>query len=168
MICKAYFVAAMLFIPHQVLLSGWLFTLVALLVSLVLNIYSCTLLSEVNDAVHGTFPQIAQKLYGTKMRLFTEFSIIVSQSGFVTTYIYFFASQFAGIGSVLQCASSPNPDPSDCSGGLTINNLILFVVSMIVVTPLTMITDIKKFAWTHIIMDLFVAVSLFTICYFAV
>ena len=59
MICKAYFVVAMLFIPHQVLLSGWLFTLIALLISLVINIYSSILLSEVNDAVKGSIAQIA-------------------------------------------------------------------------------------------------------------
>ena len=56
MICMAYFVAVVLFIPHQVMLSGWLFTLMALLVSFVLNIYCFELLSEVNDAVHGTLP----------------------------------------------------------------------------------------------------------------
>ena len=78
MICKGYFVAAILFVPHQVLLSGWLFTLIALLISLVINIYSCVLLSEVNDAVEGSFPQIAQILYGTRMRHFTEFTVITS------------------------------------------------------------------------------------------
>ena len=102
------------------------------------------------------------------MRLLTEFCIILSQLGSVTTYIYFFVSQFVGIGGVLQCATSPISDPSDCSGGLTIDNLILFVVAMIFLTPLTMITDIKKFAWTHIVMGLFVTVSLLTICYFAI
>ena len=69
---------------------------------------------------------------------------------------------------MLQCATSPNQDPNDCSGGFSLDNLILFVICMAVITPLSLVRDMKKFAWTHIIMDLFVAFSLIAICYFAV
>ena len=102
------------------------------------------------------------------MRTLTEYALMTSQLGFNTSYIYFFVSQFAGVGGVLQCATSPNPDPNNCSGGLTLDKWMLFILSMIVVTPLTLVRDIKKFAWTHIIMDLMVAISLFTICYYAI
>lgn len=47
------------------------------------------------------------------------------------------------------------------------DNLTLFIISMIVLVPLTMVKDIKKFAWTHVALTTMIIVSLISICYYA-
>ena len=89
MIIKAFTNTGILFIPHQFLVSGWLFMTICIAVSLLLNITCYALLIEVSDVIDGSFPEIAQKLYGRKMRVFSEIVLALSQLGFATAYIYF-------------------------------------------------------------------------------
>ena len=58
-ILKAYIAGAMLFMPHQFLISGYLFTLITCIICMVMNMQSAILLIELHDAVGGTFAEIA-------------------------------------------------------------------------------------------------------------
>ena len=64
--------------------------------------------------------------------------------------------------------TSPSPGPDDCSGGMTLDNLTMFLISMAVILPLIMVKDIKKFAWTHIALNIMIVTAIVLICYSAV
>ena len=166
-IFKAYIITAILFLPHQFLLSGWAVMLVAMGVALILNLHCNTILVEVHDVVGGTFPEIAERTFGRPMKILAEFILVISQFSYAVPYIYFFATQFGGEGGVLQCATSISLNPEDCSDGLAINRWYWMPILMLIIVPLVCVRNIKSFQWTYTFIDIAAFASLITLCAYA-
>ena len=100
-VMKSYLASAMLFLPHQFLISGWLFMLIACLFSMVMNMQSAILLIELHDAVGGSFADIAERAYGKRMKVVAEVTLAIAQISFCYNCVYFLVSQFGGENGVL-------------------------------------------------------------------
>ena len=136
---KAFFASAILFMPYQFLISGWLFTTIAFVILCAVNIQSVKLLSEVHDVTGGSFPQMAERVYGKKMKLLSEVLLMLNQISLNVTYIYFIASQIGGENGVLKCATSVGLSSEDCMGGFTTNRWWWVPISMIILVPLVLV-----------------------------
>ena len=87
----------------------------------------------------GSFPQMAERVYGKRMKVLSEVLIILNQISLNVTYIYFIASQIGGENGVLKCVTSVGLNTNDCSGGLTTNRWWWVPVSMVILVPLVLV-----------------------------
>ena len=70
-IFKGFVATAVLYMPNQFFVSGWLFTAITLLISLAMNLYSCKLLIEVHDKTGGSLADIGFAAFGTPGKIMT-------------------------------------------------------------------------------------------------
>ena len=63
--------------------------------------------------------------------------------------------------------TSVNFDPNNCEDGLVFNKWWRMPIAMALIVPLTLVRQIKKFAWTHIFVDFAVTLSVIVICFYA-
>ena len=89
---KSYVATGVLYMPNQFYVSGWLFTAITLMISLVMNLYSCKLLLEVHDKTGGSLPDIGFAAFGKVGKITCDILLVCSQFGFCTAYVYFIAS----------------------------------------------------------------------------
>ena len=124
----------------------------------------CTkLMIDLADEFGESYSEIAMAAYGNKMRIFTEGLIIASQLAFCTNYIYFISSS---MGSVINCARS-GADPATCSVATEVFNGVnlwyFMPVLMLIYVPLVWIRNMEKLAFTHVIADLIILVTVVTL-----
>ena len=91
-IFKGFVCTGILYMPKDFVNGGWLFSSACILVSLGATLYCATLLLECRAKFGGSFPEIGQAVYGKWGKILVDISLVSSQYGFVTAYIYFIAS----------------------------------------------------------------------------
>lgn len=155
-----------LYVPVDFKNGGYVFTPFTLIASLIVTLYCAKLLLAVNETLGGgSFPEMGFKAYGKPGRVFVEIVLVASQFGFCTAYVYFLASQIGGIGGVIQCITSDNPDT--CEGGTVINKWIWMPICMAIYVPLVMVRKIEVFAATHVFGDVMIIITFIVIVAYA-
>ena len=117
-IFKGFVCTGILYMPSNFISGGYGFSAITVVAALFLTLYCAKLLLEVHAEVGGSMPEIGMAVYGKPGKIAVDISLFASQFGFVCAYIYFIASQIGGAGGVIQCVTSSNPNPDDCSDGL--------------------------------------------------
>ena len=147
--------------PLNFVNGGWLFSAICIVVSCIWTLHCTKLLIQVYETVGGgSFPEIGQKCYGKTGKVLTDISLFFSQFGFVCAYVYFIAQETQ---SVVQCATSPAPRTPACEGGVYINKWWFLPLCMVIYVPLVLVRKIEKFAWTHMMADILIFVTLASI-----
>lgn len=153
LLLKAFVGTGVLFLPKAYLNGGMLFSSIIMLVLAVLNTYSYVLLSSAHEKIGGSFGDMGGILYGKYMRAMILFSIVISQIGFVATYILFTAENLQAFVVAV----------SNCRAGLGIQLLVF--VQLIIFLPLSLIRDISKLGFTALIADTFIILGLVYLSY---
>ena len=78
--------------PKDFVNGGWLFSAVCVIASLIVTLYCAHLLLQCRAKYGGSFPEIGYAVYRKWGKLLVDISLVASQYGFVTAYIYFIAS----------------------------------------------------------------------------
>ena len=138
-----------------------------LMISLVINLYSCKLLLEVHDKTGGSLPDIGYAAFGKPGKIVCDILLVCSQFGFCTAYVYFIASQLGGEGGVIQCATSHNGDNNDCSDGKITSRWWWLLICLVYYMPLIYVRKIEKFSITHIFSDMLIMLSILVLCIYA-
>ena len=153
LLLKAFVGTGVLFLPKAYLNGGMLFSNVVLLGLAVLNTYCSILLGYTHDEIGGSYGDIGGVLYGKYMRALILFSIVISQIGFVATYIVFTAENLQAFLVAI----------SNCRLGLGIKLLVF--VQLVVFLPLSLIRDISKLGFTALVADAFIVLGLVYLFY---
>lgn len=87
---KSFVCTGILYMPKNYVTSGWLFSGICIMLSLIVTLYCCKLLIDVSDKINLTsFPEIGFKAFGKPGKIATDIVLFASQFGFVTAYVYF-------------------------------------------------------------------------------
>lgn len=81
-----------LYMPVSFVSGGYVFSIVALIIALILTLFCIKLIIEVRVKIGGTFTEIGMKTYGRCGKIMVDISLFWSQIGFVTAYVFFIAS----------------------------------------------------------------------------
>ena len=152
--------------PKDFVNGGWLFSAVCIIGSLIVTLYCASLLLQCREKYGGSFPEIGYAVYGKWGKLLVDISLVASQYGFVTAYIYFIASQIGGPGGVIPCMTAPSDDP-ECINGTVINKWWFLLICMIIYVPLVFVRKIEVFAVTHLFGDVMIIITMIVICIYA-
>ena len=152
--------------PKDFINGGWLFSSACILVSLAATLYCATLLLECRAKFGGSFPDIGKAVYGKWGKLMVDISLVSSQYGFVTAYIYFIASQIGGEGGVIPCITAKDDDPT-CENGTVIDRWWWMLICMAIYVPLVFVRKIEVFAATHLFGDVMIILTMVVICVYA-
>lgn len=150
---KALVGLGVLFLPRAFCNGGLLFSTVAMAAFGVLT-YACyVVLIHSKDALgKALFGELGYTTYGRPLQYLIMVLIILSQIGFVATYILFTAENMA-----LFLAGV----------GLPVSHAALVVGQCMLLIPLTLIRDLTKLSVTSLTLSLFILVGLVIIFYFA-
>jgi len=91
-IFKGFVGTGILYMPLNFVNGGYVFSPVALVLSVLLTLYCSKLLLETREKVGGSFSEIGLKTLGPKGKILVDIMLATSQIGFVTAYIYFICS----------------------------------------------------------------------------
>ena len=165
-IFKGFVCTGILYMPKDFINGGWLFSGICVLGSLVLTLYCAHLLLECRAKYGGSFPEIGYAIYGKTGKIMVDISLVASQYGFVTAYIYFIASQIGGPGGVIPCITAEDNDPT-CETGVLISKWWFLPICMIIYVPLVFVRKIEVFAPTHLFGDVMIIITMIVICIYA-
>ena len=163
-IFKGFVATGILYVPKDFKNGGYIFTPATLVASLALTLYCAKLLLEVHAKIGGSFPEMGFKVGGKPGHIFVEVVLVASQFGFCTAYVYFIADQIGGIGGVIPCLTSDNPE---CDGGTVINKWIWMPICMAIYIPLVLVRKIEVFAVTHLFGDIMIIITIVIIFIYA-
>ena len=94
---KGFVGAGILFLPNGFYEAGWLFGIIAMLISCTITFYFIYLLIKVKYEVGGTYGDIGYKAWGRFGRIITNLAITVAQFGFTCAYVVFIAQNIRKI-----------------------------------------------------------------------
>lgn len=108
------------------------------------------------------------KAYGKPGKILVEISLVASQFGFCSSYVYFIASQIGGKGGVIQCFTDPTSVLDvPCADGTVINRWYWLPICMAIFVPLALVRKMENFAATHIFADVMIILTLIAIFSYA-
>jgi len=156
LLTKAFVGTGILFLPKAFLNGGMVFSIVVMIVVAALSLWTYLLLVRARECCEGggSFGDIAEHLYGKKMRFLVQSSISLSQLGFVCAYIIFIAENLRSF--VLQA--------SNCSLHLSVGGFI--AIQVIIFIPFSFIRRIERLGFTTIIAEIFILFGLGYIYYY--
>ena len=152
--------------PKDFVNGGWLFSAICVIGSLIATLYCAHLLLQCRAKFGGSFPEIGQAVYGKWGKLMVDISLVASQYGFVTAYIYFIASQIGGPGGVIPCITADSTDDM-CANGTVINKWWFLLICCAIYIPLVFVRKIEVFAVTHVFGDAMIIITMIIICIYA-
>ncbi|KAJ3190391.1 neutral amino acid transporter [Gaertneriomyces sp. JEL0708] len=154
MVLKAFVGTGVLFLPKAFANGGMLFSTVTLVIIGYLTLHCMLLLVELNRTLGGSFGDIGDYLYGSKMRQLVLGSIALSQAGFCCAYYIFVAQNLRDFVMVA----------SDCKWILP--DWVFLLIQLVVYAPLSWVRRIKHFSITSLIADVFILLGLAYILYY--
>lgn len=154
LLLKSFVGSGILFLPKGFLNGGLLFSAVILLFFAVYSYWCYYLLIKTKDVIQvSSFGDMGMKLFGRKMKFLIIFSIIISQLGFVATYLVFTATNLQ--------AFLRNMLNADAGIGI----LILFQVMIFM--PLSLVRNITKLSLSSLVANFFIIFGLIMIIYYS-
>jgi len=148
MLLKAFIGTGVLFLGKGFYNGGILFSAITFVFIAAVSLYSFLLLVETKFVVSGSFGDIGGTLYGSWMRYLILGSIVVSQLGFVATYMIFVAQNLQGFVAGV----------TNCTALIPVQYFLL--AELLVFLPLALVRDLAKLSPTALIADGFILVGL--------
>lgn len=150
---KALVGSGVLFLPGAFMHGGLLFSTITMLLFGVLT-YLCYIVLIKSKSVFGksSFGELGYLTYGNPLKYCIMVSIIISQIGFVATYILFTAENMK---SFFQNTFH-----------VSIASSTLVIVQCILLIPLVLIRDLTKLSFTSLVSSTFILVGLVIIFFF--
>jgi amino acid permease len=112
------------------------------------------ILVKAQQAVGGSYGDVARKLYGNWLRYIIQFFLCVSQMGFVASYLIFISENIGLVADTL----------SNCTSPLESKYYIWIV--LIAIIPITWVRKIAKLSYLAILADVFIVFGLVCVVYF--
>jgi solute carrier family 36 (proton-coupled amino acid transporter) len=137
--------------PVTFVSGGWLFSVSALILSVILTLLCIKLILEVRIKIGGTFSEIGQKTYGRCGKIMVDISLFSSQFCFCTAYIFFISSQVTSI--------------VDAVYDITLDEKwkwVFLPICFCVIFPLVLVRKILTFAKFHVFADIMIWVTILT------
>lgn len=159
LVFKSLVGSGVLFLPRAFFNGGLLFSTISLTAFGLLTFF-CYLVLIKSKKIMGlnSFGELGFKTYGRPLKIFILFSIILSQIGFVATYILFTAENFLSfISQVLPGDNTPTY--------LTTGNIVL--VQCLLLIPLVWIRNLTKLSMISLVSSIFIVVGLFIIFWYS-
>lgn len=150
---KGFIGTAVLYLPREVYLGGWLTTIVFLFFSLVLTFVSALRLLDAQKASKArSYMEIGMKAYGRLGKNLVGSFLIITQAGFAVAMFFFLISQVKEVLSNY-----------DVEVGYWTMGFIYFLI----MSPLGWIKDLAKFSKFHLAADFIILVTILTVVAFA-
>lgn len=151
---KALVGLGILFLPRAFCNGGLLFSTLTMSLFGVLT-YLCYIILIQSKKILGksSYGELGFLTHGNPLKYFIMVLIIISQVGFVATYILFTAENMT---SFLEALFD-----------IRLNKLTMFLVQCVLLIPLTLIRDLAKLSFTSFTLSLFILVGLVIIFYFS-
>ncbi|KAI8876269.1 hypothetical protein K501DRAFT_279593 [Backusella circina FSU 941] len=155
MFLKAFIGTGVIFLPGSFVNGGLLMSLVLLTVVGGLCLFAFHILYIVQQQTGGNYGEVARHLYGNWLCILIDTFLVISQMGFVSSYLIFISEN---IGIVVNALSN-------CHAPFKPEYYIWFV--LIAIIPITWVKRIERLSILMIIADAFIAFGLISILYFA-
>lgn len=121
--------AGILTLPYAIKLAGMYLGICMFIAGLVVSLYTCQLLIIVSDLTGvSTYEGVGEKLYGPKMRTFSEINMIINNYGTYIAYVVLLKS--LGPHAFHLMGSSNAVLENDYLWGITITTLIVYPLSI--------------------------------------
>lgn len=149
LVFKALVGSGILFLPKAFANGGLLFSIVTLNVFGVIT-YICYLLliTAKNSFKISSFGELGFKTYGNPLKVLVSLSIIISQVGFVSTYILFATENISNL--------------------FEIDQFKLVIAQFLLLIPLVLIRKISKLSVISLISSVFIVIGLVIIFYYTI
>jgi solute carrier family 36 (proton-coupled amino acid transporter) len=154
LLLKSFVGTGVLFLPKAFLNGGMLFSSLILLFVASLSYYCFLLLVSTRIQIPASFGGMGFRLYGSWMRIFINFSLVISQIGFASAYIVFVSENLQAF--VLAV--------TDCKTFISVKWLIL--MQMVVFLPLSLYRNIQNIQKIAIVADIFILLGLLYLYYY--
>ena len=154
LLLKSFVGTGVLFLPRAFLNGGMLFSNVVLLAVAAISYYCFVLLVRTRLVVEHSFGDMGYHIYGSWMRNFINFSLVISQIGFSSAYIVFVAENLKAF--ILAV--------SNCRTHIDIKYLIL--MQMVIFLPLSLYRNINHIQKLALTADVFILLGLVYLYYF--
>ncbi|ODV78516.1 uncharacterized protein CANTADRAFT_82387 [Suhomyces tanzawaensis NRRL Y-17324] len=150
--------SGVLFLPRAFYNGGLSFSIFALTLFGVLTYLCYVVLIKSKKTMNlSSYGELGFKTYGKPLKIFILISIVLSQFGFVATYILFAAENMISfLGSVL---------PDGASAYLNTANLVL--IQFVLLVPLVLIRNLTKLSLVSLVSSVFIIVGLVIIFYYS-
>lgn len=157
LVFKALVGSGVLFLPRAFFNGGLTFSIAALaLFGLLTYICYLVLIKSKNILKFNSFGELGYKTYGNSLKYCILFSIILSQIGFVATYILFTAENMISFCHNFLQWNGP---------AITVGNIVL--IQCILLIPLFLIRNLSKLSMISLISSIFIVIGLVIIFYFS-
>lgn len=149
LVFKSLVGSGILFLPKAFCNGGLLFSIITLNVfGFITYICYLLLISAKNHLKMSSFGELGFKTYGNPLKILVSMSIIITQVGFVSTYILFATENLSKL--------------------FSINQFNLVIIQFILLIPLILIRKISKLSIISLISSIFIVIGLFIIFYYSI
>ncbi|EIE85902.1 hypothetical protein G6F46_001872 [Rhizopus delemar] len=155
MFLKAFIGSGVLFLPKAFDHGGLALSVVLMIIIALVSLFAILQLVKTQEMVGGSYGDIGGYLFGNYVRHTVLFFIVLSQMGFVCSYLVFVSGNLLNIVNVL----------SRCTATIVDSKYYIWMVSLAVL-PMVLIRHIAKLSWTAIIADVLILFGLISCLYF--
>ncbi|KAI8364606.1 transmembrane amino acid transporter protein-domain-containing protein [Blakeslea trispora] len=155
MLLKSFIGTGVIFLPGSFVNGGLVVSVVLMVVIAIICTYSFHALVQSQRTVGGSYGNVANALYGRWMRYFIDFSLCLSQMGFVSSYFIFISSN---IGVAVR-ALNDGYEPFD-------SKYYIWVI-LVIMIPFTWARKLNKLAPLVALAEILIAFGLICVVYFS-
>ncbi|CDS14107.1 hypothetical protein LRAMOSA06277 [Lichtheimia ramosa] len=154
MLLKAFIGTGVIFLPGSFKNGGLALSIVLIIILAIICTIAFQLLVTVQAQIGGSYGDMAGTLYGRYLRYTVLFFLIISQMGFVASYLMFVSQN---INLVAEALSGCNPP---------FESKYWIWIACAIVIPITWVRKIARLSWCAIIADVFIAFGLICVLYY--
>ncbi|RLV90251.1 Vacuolar amino acid transporter 4 [Spathaspora sp. JA1] len=157
LVFKSLVGSGVLFLPRAFYNGGLLFSIITLTMFGIITFFCyMILIDSKNQLKLLSFGELGYKTYGKPLKICILISIIMSQIGFVATYILFTAENLLSF--IKQYWTSPPP---------WINHANIVIIQCVFLIPLVLIRNLTKLSFVSFISSIFIIVGLLIIFWYS-
>ncbi|KAI9313893.1 transmembrane amino acid transporter protein-domain-containing protein [Dichotomocladium elegans] len=154
MLLKAFVGTGVIFLPASFKNGGLGLSIGLMLILAIICLISFQLLIAAHSAVGGSYGDIGLKLYGRVCRYFVLFFLVISQMGFVASYLMFISENIHLVAEAL----------SNCNAPFDSKYWIWIACGIII--PICWVRKIARLSWCAVIADVFILFGLICVLYY--
>ncbi|KAL0142593.1 transmembrane amino acid transporter protein-domain-containing protein [Mucor lusitanicus] len=154
MLLKAFVGTGVIFLPGSFVSGGLVFSICLMVFIASICLVAFQILVKAQQAVGGSYGDVAKALYGNWLRYLIQFFLCLSQMGFVASYLIFISENIGLAADTLSnCASALEP------------KYYIWIV-LVAIIPITWVRKIAKLSYLAIIADTFILFGLICVVYY--
>ncbi|KAI9497885.1 transmembrane amino acid transporter protein-domain-containing protein [Zychaea mexicana] len=154
MLLKAFVGTGVIFLPGSFKNGGLGLSIGLMVILAIICLYAFQLLVWVHARIGGSYGDMAGKLYGRVCRYFVQFFLVISQMGFVASYLMFVSQNINLIAEAL----------SNCDPPFESKYWIWIAVAFVI--PICWVRKLARLSWCAIIADVFILFGIICCLYY--